>query len=308
MRENKMKENKMDYEEFKEALKETLQGYFGGKAEISFSIVPKINNIRKESIAIREKGKGVSPAVHLDALYGVYAETEDFDKCVEEVLKICKEQVPVSQNDVQMTFGAVKDRLRMRLVKKEWNGEMLERVPHREYLDFAVVFYVHVNEDRGMTASFLVTNEIADNWGAGQDELWEAAFGNLGRELFSIMDMGSILCDDPEEGLQDEEDETGLYKMLYVMTNSSRSYGARAVLRKDMIRELADEKDRNFYLLPSSVHEWILCEDNGKINKSYLKKTVQAVNGDIDKIRPEECLSDSIYYYDRKQDEVRIVA
>ena len=38
-----------------------------------------------------------------------------------------------------------------------------------------------------------------------------------------------------------------------------------------------------------------------------MKEIVREINGDSHIINPEECLSDSIYYYDREQNEVRIV-
>ena len=96
--------------------------------------------------------------------------------------------------------------------------------------------------------------------------------------------------------------------ILYILSNRKREYGARAVLRTEELQRLADEQKSSFYLLPSSIHEWILCKDDGETDVHMMKEIVREINGDSHIIIPEECLSDSIYYYDREQNEVRIVA
>lgn len=298
----------MNYHEFKEELKTELEGRFGERAEVSFQTIRKMNRVKRESILIGRAKDHVSPVISLEDLYNTYMVTRDLGKCVEEVLRIYRDETLTSQIDVPMTWEEVKDRIQFRLVKKEWNQEMLEQAPYREYLDFAAVFYVQIGQMEEIRAMFTVTREIAELWGVGSKELWEAAWRSFEKEAFSIETMEFVPNDLMEGELQEAGEGLQDGGMVYVMSNQSRNYGARAVLRKDVLQELADEQKSSFYLLPSSVHEWILYKDDGTADVHMMKSIVSEINGDSRIISPEECLSDSIYYYDWEQDEVKIVA
>lgn len=78
------------------------------------------------------------------------------------------------------------------------------------------------------------------------------------------------------------------------------------MLRADMLKTFADEKGCNLFMLPSSVHEVLLICDEKGICAAELKEIVMSVNGDPDVIAAEEVLSDSVYYYDREKEEIRI--
>ena len=139
------------------------------------------------------------------------------------------------------------------------------------------------------------------------DELWEAAKKNFEKEAFFIETMESVLSEFLGEEVPEIKESQQGEGILYILSNRKREYGARAVLRTEELQRLADEQKSSFYLLPSSIHEWILCKDDGETDVHMMKEIVREINGDSHIINPEECLSDSIYYYDREQNEVRIV-
>ena len=62
------------------------------------------------------------------------------------------------------------------------------------------------------------------------------------------------------------------------------------------------------YILPSSVFETILVVDDEETDEKQLKRMVEEINGEWKDAAPEEWLSDSVYYYDREDDEVKIAA
>ena len=78
------------------------------------------------------------------------------------------------------------------------------------------------------------------------------------------------------------------------------------MLNPGLLCALARKYDRNFYILPSSVHELILVLDE---NESFdeniaaeLYNMVRYVN--MTEVETEDVLSDNVYYYDRSLDEV----
>ena len=54
----------------------------------------------------------------------------------------------------------------------------------------------------------------------------------------------------------------------------------------------------NLYLLPTSIHEFMILFDQGIYNEENLQKILQESNQKLDQ---KEFLSDNIYYYDRDQ-------
>ena len=296
-----MEKTIMEYTEFKEALKDALQVQMEGTAEMHFETLMKVNGVNKEAVSFQKQGEKLRPVVYLEDLYKEYGRKGDFAGCVEWVIKMCEKELPVGLQDIPRTWRSAKKKLRIRLIKKEWNAETLEGMPHKEYLDLAVVFFVLIKETEEQNAVIPVTNDLMESWGAGLPELWEAAQRNLKKEEFLVESVEDLL----RPILGKEYGERG---KLYVLANAGKSYGARGILRKDLLRGFVKEHGRNAYLLPSSVHEWLLLEDDGNLEGAQLKQMVCEVNGTPGAISPEECLSDSVYYYDRVTDEVEVVA
>lgn len=58
--------------------------------------------------------------------------------------------------------------------------------------------------------------------------------------------------------------------------------------------KLLGDMDGDYYILPSSIHEIILCPADGK-KAEELKRMVYGINRLV--VREEEVLSDSVYYY-----------
>ena len=74
----------------------------------------------------------------------------------------------------------------------------------------------------------------------------------------------------------------------------------------DENNEFSEEKKADYYLLPSSIYEWILIEKTDDLDPVYLRLMVIESNSDPDKVRLEELLSDQVYLYERKTGKVRI--
>ena len=89
---------------------------------------------------------------------------------------------------------------------------------------------------------------------------------------------------------------------MYVLSNSTRLYGAGAILYDDILKEFADKKQSNLFILPSSVHEVIIIPDKDHITKTKLQGMVKEVNET--QVAEQEVLSDSVYYFDRNTNKI----
>ena len=299
----------MNYTEYKHTLQEALQERVGENAKVYLATAEKLNGVTDDVFVIEEKGKDIHLRIYLRDMYEGSGMGEHLEESADILYCLSEEKPFVSQKDIPEMWQSAKRRIEMRLVNKKWNIKMLEDVPYKEYLDFAVIFVVLIAAKEDARAILTVNREWMKKWGIGLDDLWEAAQENLRKENFFIKSISSMLEPVVNEVPGAMEKETTEWcGNLYIMSNVRQSYGARALLRKEILRRFAEEHKCNLYLLPSSLHEFLVLEDDGVCESSGLKQLVCEVNGEPKVIDREQWLSDSVYYYDREKDEVRIVA
>lgn len=317
----RMEKKEMDYTQFKERVEEALQEYFLGRGEVYYDIVKKTNDTDKEAFIVQLSGATVQVAIYPIDMYEEYKYTGDFEKCVKEAIRAYEEVPFIDERYIPKTWEAAKSRLHMRVINRNWNKEGLKQMPYRKYLDLAIVFYVFIKEEGDLMATLPVSRECMKSWGVGVKALWEAAKKNLEREVFQIETMEAVIenmlteMKDSEdagmfrkdmEGMEMEEmEENG---KMYVVTNLCRKYAARAILRKDLLRGLAKEQGGSFYILPCSVHEILVLKEDGMVTEEDLKNMVYEINHCSGTVDPEECLSDSVYYYNKDKDRVEVAA
>lgn len=186
-----------------------------------------------------------------------------------------------------MSWEFVRPKIRAYLIHKEWNMELLKTLCYTDYLDLVVVFEVVLEEDAKGRWRFPVTKNVLEKWNVQAEDVYEAAMENLKRENVMVWGVSGF----------------------HVLQCSRGRNGACVMLRKEILKMYAEttETDRIF-ILPSSLHELILVEDDGKQTAEGLKQMVYEINRMPDVILPEERLSDSVYLYRRETDEVVIAA
>ena len=314
----RMEKKQMEYMQFKERLIEALQEYFLGRGEVYYDKVKKMNDTDKDAVIVRLIGTAVQATIYLEDMYEGYKDAGDFEKCMKEVIRACEEVPFVDERYIPETWESAKSRLHMRVINKNWNKQTLKRMPYREYLDLAIMFYVLIKEERGLMATLPVSRECMKLWGADVKSLWEAAQKNLEEEVFQIETMGAVIENMLTE-MKDSEDAgmfwndmegkeiEGIGK-VYVVTNTCKKYGARAILRKDLLQRLAKEQGGSFYILPCSVHEILILKEDGMVTAENLRNMVYEINHCSGTVEPEECLSDSVYYYNKDEDRVEVAA
>ena len=283
-----MEKKQMEYMQFKERLKEALQEHFLGRGEVYYDKGKKTNDTDKEAVIVRPFRTMVQATIYTEDMYEGYKYTRDFEKCMKEVIRACEEVPFVDERYIPKTWESAKSRLHMRVINKNWNKEGLKRMPYREYLDLAIVFYVFIKEEGGVMATLPVSRECMKLWGVDVKTLWEASRKNLEEEVFRIESMEAAIenamaeMKDAEIEEMFQNDRKGMEMegigKIYVVTNQCRNYGARAILRKDLLRGLAKEQGGSFYILPCSVHEILLLKEDGRVTAENLKNMVYEIN------------------------------
>lgn len=299
----------MGYEQFKTELHSRVQKEMGNCAKVQFVMVRKNNQVDWEELSCEMPGRNATPAIPLKEFYNRYLE-KGMEWCVCVTVNVFETGDSVSKEELFQTWDAVKGKIWIELVNHAWNGETLETVPHRDFLDLAFIFRVRMCENKYVSAGYTVTREMMDYWGIGMEELCNQAFHNLYQEeqfeMVNLMEetrqfIGIECGEDAEE----EDIEDNDMNCIFIFTNRSRAKGAVGMLRTDLLADFAGEQGCDLLILPSSIHELLLVPDHGNYNIEALQEMVRTVNREA--VTEEERLSDEIYIYRRNSKKVDVL-
>ena len=179
----------------------------------------------------------------------------------------------------------------------------METLVYEQFLDLSIIFIVRQVADSNGFLCTKVTKQLIESWGITPKDLRDKAFRNMRNEGYSFMDMQEVLCKqlDYDGQLIDEMVAPG--KMM-VLTNKNCYWGAVCIADSDLLAEKLGEK--NYYILPSSIHEVIAVDDDGKVDAEQFSGMINDVNNGI--LDRESVLAGHSYYYDGKKQELRVCA
>lgn len=297
----------MDYKTFADEVKDRVAEYCGPEYKVTLTQALKNNSVKLTGIAILKKGSKITPTIYLEDFYTDYCDGMDMEEIVRQIVRIYDTNRCPQNLDLEMfeDFEKVKDRIVYRIVNYEKNQELLEKAPHRRFLDLAVIYSISLGEIPGLCASVTVYQQYLARWGVTEEELWEAARMNTPRiSEAQIVSMGELLKD--MNGVDDEDvlDLKEAGPPMYVLTNKRRVNGAACLLYEKVVGDFARKIKKNFFILPSSIHEVILLAEESGYDPKSLRAMVREVNET--QVGEQEILSDSLYYYSYENEEMSI--
>jgi len=252
----------MSFEKFTDHILKEIRERADGAFQVKKHDVIKNNNVKQTGITVMKEGVDIEPCVYLDELYREYeADGMKLDEIVDEVYRLIlkyEEDMPDVDISVFQNWETIRDDIYPKLVNAEQNKELLEKIPHRNFMDLAVVYYAiardYAREDIG---TILILNGHMEIWGQEEENLYQTAMRNMradGEADFVTLESvvkhilrGITLPDDESKDLR--------RKNMYILTNHRRRFGAAEILDKKTLRTIADQIGDRFIVLPSSVHE-----------------------------------------------------
>ncbi|MBO4390710.1 MAG: hypothetical protein J5825_07630 [Lachnospiraceae bacterium] len=290
----------MDYSEY---LNRTLSMLRSLDTDYEFTTrqVIKNNDTCLDALMARLPDQNIVPTLYFQDLYEefrrIYGGDPLFiqDQC-ERILKRIDPVLHPIPDCYQLDFSdfeGLKDRIVCRIINRETNRMLLGDVPHRDYLDLSIIYYILLRtpEENGHDfATALIHNKNMDSWGVTEEELYELATENtplllpaklqnienmideiFGREkchdtsLNEPADEDPLFFEDPNDPNGENDPELRQFCRdavsacpMYVLSNPKRLYGAVAILYPGLLEECLAKLGCGFFVLPSSVHETIL--------------------------------------------------
>lgn len=303
----------MSLEEFTENVAKEIRVKAGGAFQVREHNVTKNNNVKRAGIAVMKNEEDIGPCVYLDEFYREYKSggmklDEILDEACRLVLKH-EEETPDVDISGFRDWGTVHGDIYPKLINAEQNKELLEKIPHRDFMDLAVTYYAvakdHARDDIG---TILIYNGHMEMWGQEEENLYHTAMMNMradGEADLATIET-AIKRIAPEIIFPPVPCNVPWDTRMYMLTNRRRRFGAAEILDRKTLRMIADKVGDRFIVLPSSVHETIVLPPKDETEYEWLADQVRKVNDT--QIDVEERLSYHVYAYSRSDDALKIVA
>lgn len=300
----------MTKERFMELLTKDLQTRYADQGWIlKTSAFLKNNDTTRCGIVFHIPDEVAAPTVYVDDFYDDYLKKKiTISEISEEIVKLLKKirQKTRQYASLALDFESCRERIIYRLVSGQTNEQILEGMPYLPFLDFAVTFYIVCSSTEHGLESIRITNDLLRQWEVGVKELMACAEKNT-PVLFPsrIEPLQDVLTNYLEgenresnaENISDDE-SADMFGML-LLTNRQGINGASVLLYPGLLKELTERYGTDMYLIPSSIHEFLLLPSSEHMNLSELTDMIREINRNH--VHPEEILSDHAYFYSKKE-------
>lgn len=301
-----------NYLQFIEEIKTNIQGILGEEASITTKEITKNNGVTYIGLLIQMEEDNVIPTIYMESYYREYTKGKSIGDIIHSVIELYNKSRHRERMDMEFfnDYELVKDKIAYKLIHFENNRELLQEIPHIPYLNLAVAFYYICEDEVFGRGTILIRNEHMEKWNVDEQTLYEQAAVNMEMLLpYEWKNMEQIIMEmigkenyEREKALWKDDDESA----MYVLTNRTKIYGAACILYKGMLEVIREKLGKDYFILPSSVHEVIIIPKTGNESEKRLLQMVTEVNRT--QVDAEEVLADSVYYYNKDKKVLEIVA
>lgn len=271
----------MKYELFKNVVRERVMDFM---PPLFSDFVPTIESVqkvngRRDALILKPSERGESmalPIVYLDDMYEIFSIDQDMDELLGFVAGIFVNYTgSVSREEFDVDFATKKDSVILSIINTESNRELLKDIPHIELLNMSIIFRIIMRWVGDGFDSVILNNSIMKEMGIERKELYDLAVQNSRRIFPPTI-----------EQLQDG---------VCIVSNQGSMFGAAVMVFEDFMKEVADQVgDENFYILPSSIHQFFAISEK---NADLEELIMMLAEGNSSITKESEMLSNAIYSY-----------
>ena len=234
---------KMDYQMFKEQLAALLKRKAGDDFEVKVESVQKLNGIEKEAFVISRKKDWIAPTIYVELLYECCLQGVPLSQIAEKVLEQYRKVEAEARRPEKAAFFTnwknAAPQIYCELIHAEKNRTLLSEVPHRKFLDLAVVYYYQMRGNRVPDATILIHETHRELWGISAEELDARAWENTLRDLPVRTDSLMVYLKE-EYGVTFPRFELGpLAEQFYLVSNRRGKLGAICMCYPGVLESLS---------------------------------------------------------------------
>lgn len=281
----------MNYEQFVQEIETCIKKKLPEYECIERQEILKNNGKKLIGLSMQKAGEDIAPIIYLEEFYEMYLDGDCIEDLCKDIITLRNASTTPSSDQYQnfFDFEKVQTNIVYRLINFEKNEELLKGIPHLPMMDFAIVFCVVVPVGNSDYYSLLIRNEHMDLWKVSISLLYEKARENTPKMFPKVLCELSYYMNLPQE-------MEGFQSPFWILTNEVGSYGATTLLYPEIFREIYQKLNCRYYMLPSSIHEFLILSEYHCDSIEYLKNMVAEANGTV--VEPKEFLSNGVYYFD----------
>lgn len=325
----------MNYEEFTEQIAELVRRTacrrLAEETEVTVEKILKNNHTVRVALCILEPDNNISPTIYLEPYYENWKSGTDMTQLAEEIMEEYHRNSTCRFMEVKSLtqWETVKEYTACKLIHAEKNAELLADLPHRRFLDCAIVYYLELSDPMVGDGTALIHNRNLDMWQITEEQLFRQAYLNTEvrhgcriRPLNQVMrellrreldrTAGEYLPEGEKDSADSSEREHLIDRLeeelccpeqerIYLMTNRDQYFGAITLVYDQYLQRFAEGWPEGFYVIPSSIHEVLLVPIGAGLSQDELQSMLLDVNEEMMQEEPQNFLFDRIYFYDPKK-------
>ena len=299
----------MEFLNFTMLVREEVEKRTGECYKVRLDDVRKNNGVVLRGITVTQDDSNISPTIYLNSYYEEYIKGRaTLINVVNDVMDTYHRNKVNQSVDMRyfLNYESVRQKIIYKLVNTEKNKELLEDIPHIEFLDLSIVFQCLVTQEDFGRASILIHNVHLKLWDVSVEILYQAAKENTqqlqGYEIKGMTEvLQEIMCAEDSENFTEDNERSSFSGSvpMYVLSNKSRVDGAACMLYPNLIQDFAEAIQSSFYIIPSSIHELLLLPTRHLEESQEIKSMIREINDT--QVSAEEILSYSLYLYDKQE-------
>ncbi len=298
----------ISFEEFSNYFVERAKDYMpkeyqGG--EIVVSKYLKYNGQELHSVCLQAPGQKIAPTLYLEDMYKCIRNGMSVNEVVEgfanELIPDAR-HTPDFKTDDFRDFDKMKDKVYLHVVNRKGCRELLSMHPYKVTGNLAKMYIMEVAPNCGAK----ISNELMAKWGVDVDLLDRVATQNSVKDKgVNLQPLGLSMLFDTKSNLMDGITPLDTQE-IYVLRSNESPHGAVAMFYPEVMQGIANRQDSDFYIIPSSIHEVMLCsKKHSMLSARELEDTLRTANREV--VSEREQLDNRIYEYDRETKEITIV-
>ena len=296
----------MKFDEFKNELMDLLTKEIAdrGLEDISMKFdTLKSPDGMNDRLIVSVGKSNMSMAFRLQEVFDAVNDGESMDCAVNKMVNTITDNIEViktKESDVKSfisDYEQVKDHTYLRLVPG--NSPILDETPHRMIEDMALVVNINLesfSDDNGRSC-VVASKPLMEMYGIDENQLFADAENNsLVNEPLVLKPLEEVIKHMIDNDEIPSPEDIGI--TTYIATNKTGFHGASVAAYPGFVEYVAETIGGSFYMIPSSVHEFLIIKDDGTPKAKDLNKMIRDVNKNV--LNPRDILSNQCYHYDAK--------
>lgn len=300
--------NTLRYEGFRNVLLSQLRRRLTGSCgirRVSKSEAVKNNDTVMEMILVEMEDGRAAPILYLQDLYRTYQEGADLGDILQGLCELYTTYAsmghPVEEelSELLDDWEKTKQLITFRMINGAKNTRRMKNKPFSRLGEFLLAYQIQIGDGHGGFYATQVTDDMLKEWGIDEAELHEIAVANMnlpGNYQLLPMEEATGIRIDSSVKPEDRPE-------IYVLTSRAKVNGATVIYSDEVKQKVASTVGGDYYLLPSSIHEWVVISKRWAQRTEKMEHMVQDINDTS--VEDEDFLSNHVYEYDAEKEQMR---